>query len=191
MPLVLAISFCLVFSLCLRHTSLAIRLRPRRARDIGLEVSSMRKLAVLYRSPRKFPLQSDIHSLASRLSSITRRWRCCYPLFGAAFSFRFLVFSLSFASFFSDSRPLLQVYDSHFRRKNRVISQNTSKIPPTWFFFLRGDYNESLLCASVRHTLIFVERYTALKEKIKGSKNCLLVLGENKLSSLVTHTRTG
>lgn len=159
------------------------------ARDIGLEVSSVRKFAVLYRSPRKFPLQSDIHSPASCLSSITRRWRCCYSLFEAAFSSRFPVFFFRFSlSFFPGSRPLLQVYDSHFRRKNRVISENTSEIPPTWFFFLRGDYTESLLCASVRHTLIFVERYPALKEKIKGSKNCLLVLQGNKLFSPVTYT---
>lgn len=49
------------------------------------------------------PLQPDIHSLASRLSSISRHWRCCYLLFEAAFSFRSLspFFSLFSASFFS------------------------------------------------------------------------------------------
>lgn len=97
-PLVLPVSLCLSRSHLVPTVSSP---SSRRARDIGLEVSSMRKFAVLYRSPRKFPLHSDIHSLASRLSSITCCWRCCYPLFAAAFSFRFLVFFLFLSHLFS------------------------------------------------------------------------------------------
>lgn len=82
MPLVLPVSLSRVLTLSPPSSPY-----PRCARDIGLEVSSMRKFAVLYRNSRKFPLQSDIHSLASRLSSITRCWRNCYPLFEAGFFF--------------------------------------------------------------------------------------------------------
>jgi len=82
----------------------------------------------------------DIHPpFASRLSSVTR-YRC-RPLFQAALFFsRFRPGARSLSPllpvslrrvFFPGSRPLLQVYDSHIRRKNRVISGNTSEIPPT------------------------------------------------------------
>lgn len=131
LPVSLSLSLCLAFSPCPRRAAVPV-VHSRRARDIGLRVSSMRKFTVLYRSSRKPSLQPDIHSLASRLSSISRHWRCCYPLFEAAFSFRSLLFSPFFSRpFFPGSRPLLQVYDSHFRRKNRVISENMSEIPPT------------------------------------------------------------
>lgn len=131
----LSLSPCLAFSPCPRRATVPV-VHSRRARDIGLRVSSMRKFTVLYRSSRKPtppPIQPDIHSLASRLSSISRHWRSCYLLFEAAFSFRSLSFFLPFfrVLFFPGSRPLLQVYDSHFRRKNRVISENMSEIPPT------------------------------------------------------------
>lgn len=132
----LSLSPCLAFSPCPRRATVPV-VHSRRARDIGLRVSSMRKFTVLYRSSRKPPpprppIQPDIHSLASRLSSISRHWRCCYLLFEAAFSFRSLLFPPFFSRpFFPGSRPLLQVYDSHFRRKNRVISENMSEIPPT------------------------------------------------------------
>lgn len=114
MPLVLPVSLslspspCLAFSPCPRRATVPV-VHSRRARDIGLRVSSMRKFTVLYRSSRKPPplplLQPDIHSLASRLSSISRHWRCCYLLFEAAFSFRSLLFPPFFsASFFFRAR---------------------------------------------------------------------------------------
>lgn len=77
---------------------------------VALEISPTRSVfnaevrGTLSRS--KFSLaQSDIHSLALRLSSITCCWRYCYRLFEAAFSFRVLVFfPRSFAFFFFRAR---------------------------------------------------------------------------------------
>jgi len=158
---------------------------PRYSRDIGLRVSPIRKLAVLWQSPCKFPLRPNIHPFASCLSSVACCWRCSaapclrpYLFFPSVFSFPF--FSRVFFSRLAAVAASL--WFAHPTKKSRYLGEHERNPANVILFPSRRLQPVALMRERATHiNLRGMIRGTTLKEKIKGSKNYLLALKEDKL----------